>query len=43
MTNCCRKCLKVFCDKRNEIENCKNCISEVYYMLKQLNEQIKED
>lgn len=30
MTNCCRKCMKKFCIKRDTIENCKDCVSEVY-------------
>ena len=29
MTSCCRKCSKIFCVNRNEIENCKDCISYV--------------
>lgn len=27
MTNCCRKCSKVFCEYRDEIEDCKDCVS----------------
>lgn len=42
MIECCRKCLKIFCEKRNTIENCKECISEVYYQIKQLNKQVEE-
>lgn len=30
MTNCCRKCMKKFCTNRNTVEDCKDCISEVY-------------
>ena len=29
MTNCCRKCAKKFCEKRDEIEDCKDCVSYV--------------
>ena len=43
MSNCCNKCMKKFCENRDKIENCKNCISEVYFQILQLNEIIAED
>lgn len=42
MSNCCRKCLKIFCEKRDKIENCPNCISEVYQQLLKLNKKMEE-
>lgn len=41
MTNCCKKCMKKFCEERDRIENCKNCISEVYNLLLKLNKNKK--
>lgn len=43
MTKCCKKCLKIFCEKRDTIEDCKDCISEVYYMMQQIDKKLKED
>ena len=36
MTNCCRKCMKIFCENRDNIEDCPDCVSEVYLMLQKL-------
>ena len=40
VTNCCRICSKMFCPNRNEIENCKDCVSFVWLELKKLNEKV---
>lgn len=40
MTNCCRKCAKVFCKNRNEIEDCKNCISYVWLAMQEINKKL---
>lgn len=43
MTNCCRKCMKMMCKGRNKIEDCKNCVSELYLHIKELNKLLEED
>lgn len=43
MTNCCRKCMKKFCKDRNTIENCKDCISELYNELIKIDKKITEE
>lgn len=43
MTNCCRKCMKKFCKDRDAIEDCPNCISEVYLHILELNKKLEED
>lgn len=46
MTDCCRKCLKIFCKNRGEIENCENCVSEVssqFVLLRNMVEEKYED
>ena len=42
-TKCCRKCIKRFCINRDTIEDCPNCISEVYYELMKINKIIEEE
>lgn len=42
MTKCCRICMKKFCKKRNTVENCKDCVSEVYLELIKINKIIEE-
>ena len=39
---CCKKCIK-FCEKRDTIENCKDCVSEVYHLMKKIDKKIKEE
>lgn len=43
MTNCCRKCMKKFCEKRDMIEDCPDCVSEVYLEIQRLNKIIEEE
>lgn len=43
MTNCCRKCVKVFCKYRDAIEDCKECISEVFLSLMEIDKKLKEE
>lgn len=43
MTNCCRKCSKIFCENRDKIEDCKDCISFVWLTLQQLDKKLKEE
>lgn len=43
MTNCCRKCMKKFCKDRNTIENCEDCISELYNELIKIDKKIMEE
>ena len=38
-TSCCRKCSKIFCEQRNKIEDCKNCISFVLLALKEIDKE----
>jgi len=40
-TNCCRKCSKKFCENRNEIEDCKDCVSYVWLALQEIDEKLK--
>lgn len=40
MIDCCKKCLKIFCEKRNEIEECSNCISEVYWYFQKIDKKL---
>lgn len=42
MTNCCRKCAKLMCNKRNEIENCSECVSYVWLALQEIDKKLKE-
>ena len=42
MSECCRKCLKIFCRNRGTKENCSECYSEVLKELKEINKKIKE-
>ena len=42
MTNCCRKCSKKFCANRNEIENCKDCVSYLWLALQEIDKNLKE-
>ena len=42
MTNCCRKCSKIFCEKRNEIEDCKDCVSFVLQEFRKLNNKVEK-
>lgn len=43
MIHSCRICSKIFCEKRNTVENCKECISFLYCDLKKLNKIIEEE
>lgn len=43
MTNCCRKCSKLLCQKRNQIENCKECVSYVLLAMREIDKKIKEN
>ena len=43
MTNCCRKCSKIFCEKRDTIEDCPECISFLYLELQRLDKIIEEE
>lgn len=40
MTNCCQKCSKILCEKRNEIENCKDCISFVLKAMQEIDKKL---
>lgn len=40
MTECCRKCLKMLCKKRDTVEDCPDCISEVYWHLQQIDKKL---
>ena len=42
MTKCCTICMKKFCEIRDTIENCKNCISEVYLQFMQIDKKLEE-
>lgn len=42
MTNCCRKCSKIFCYNRDKTENCKDCISYVYIAIQKIDNKIKD-
>ena len=44
-TNCCRKCCKIFCENRNEIEDCQQCISYVLQSFREIDKKlnIKEE
>lgn len=42
MTECCRKCSKIFCEKRDTLEGCKDCISYVLLEFRKINEKIGE-
>ena len=41
MTNCCRICSKIFCEQRDKIENCKNCVSYVWLALQKIDKKLK--
>lgn len=43
MTSCCRKCVKVFCEYRNAIEDCEACISEVFAQFKIIDKNLVEE
>ena len=43
MTNCCRKCVKKFCEKRNTIEDCSDCISFVWLALKEIDKKLERE
>lgn len=44
MTNCCRKCSKKFCEQRDEIEDCENCVSYVWLAMQEIDKKLpKED
>ena len=43
MFECCRKCSKLACLDRNQIENCKNCISYTLLFLQEIDKKLKED
>lgn len=40
MTNCCRKCAKIFCENRDKIEDCKNCISYVWLAMQKIDKKL---
>lgn len=42
MTDCCRKCMKKFCNNRGTIENCKDCISEVYLAMIEIDKKLED-
>lgn len=41
MTKSCQKCSKLACEKRNQIEDCKDCISYVWLALQEIDEKLK--
>lgn len=41
MTKCCQICSKIFCEKRNTIENCKDCISFVWLAMQEIDKKAK--
>lgn len=43
MTDCCRKCIKIFCKERNTKEGCKECISYVLTAMKEIDKKLKEE
>lgn len=43
MTHSCRICIKIFCPKRGEIEDCEECVSEVYAHLLELDRKLEEE
>lgn len=43
MTNCCRKCAKLMCSKRNEIEDCKDCVSYVWLALQEIDKKLDKE
>lgn len=40
MTKSCRKCSKVFCENRNTIEDCPDCVSFVTIALREIDEKL---
>lgn len=40
MTDCCRKCAKKFCEKRNQIEDCSECISYVWLAMQEIDKKL---
>lgn len=39
-TKCCRKCAKLFCEKRNQIEDCKECVSYLWLALQEIDKKL---
>lgn len=40
MTDCCRKCAKIFCKNRDRIEDCKNCVSYVWLAMQEIDKKL---
>lgn len=43
MTDCCRKCSKKFCENRNQIEGCKDCVSFVWLAMQEIDKKLEEN
>lgn len=43
MTKCCRICMKLLCEQRGTIENCVDCVSEVYLALQKIDKKLNEN
>jgi hypothetical protein len=41
MTNCCRKCSKKFCEKRDTVEDCKDCVSFVLLAFREIDKKLE--